>query len=96
MKVRIPKEIPVIFHNGLNYDYHFIIKELVKGFEEEFNGLRQNIEKYKTFPVPIINEVKRIDKNRKEITKAIYHKSEFIDTARFMASSLSDIIDNLA
>ena len=25
------------FHNGLNYDCHFIIKELAKGFEETFN-----------------------------------------------------------
>ena len=26
LKYIIPKEIPVVFHNGLNYDYHFIIK----------------------------------------------------------------------
>ena len=26
----IPKEIPIVFHNGSTYDYHFIIKELVK------------------------------------------------------------------
>ena len=28
--VEIPKEIPIVFHNGSTYDYHFIIKELVK------------------------------------------------------------------
>ena len=27
-KYSIPKEITVIIHNGSNYDYHFIIKEL--------------------------------------------------------------------
>ena len=30
LKYKIPKEIPVVFHNGSTYDYHFIIKELVK------------------------------------------------------------------
>ena len=30
LRYKIPKEIPVVFHNGSTYDYHFIIKELVK------------------------------------------------------------------
>ena len=29
-KCKISKEIPVVFHNGSTYDYHFIIKELAK------------------------------------------------------------------
>ena len=29
----MPNEIPAAFHNGSNYDYHFIIKELAKEFE---------------------------------------------------------------
>ena len=28
LRYKIPKNIPVIFHNGSTYDYHFIIKEL--------------------------------------------------------------------
>ena len=34
LRYKIPKEIPVMFHNGSTYNYHFIIKEL----EEEFEG----------------------------------------------------------
>ena len=30
LRYKIPKEIPLVFHNGSTYDYHFIIKELVK------------------------------------------------------------------
>ena len=30
LRYKIPKEIPVVFHNDSTYDYHFIIKELAK------------------------------------------------------------------
>ena len=33
LKYSMSKEIPVVFHTGLNYDYHFIIKELAKELE---------------------------------------------------------------
>ena len=38
-------EIPVAFHNGSNYDYHFIIKGLAKEFEGNFDCLGENKEK---------------------------------------------------
>ena len=34
LRYRTPKEIPVVFHNGSKYDFHFIIKEPA----EEFKG----------------------------------------------------------
>ena len=33
LKFNVPNEIPVVFHNGSNYDYHFIIKELANKSE---------------------------------------------------------------
>ena len=36
---QIPKEIPVVFHNGSTYDYHFIIKRLAKEFKGNFDCL---------------------------------------------------------
>ena len=53
----------MVVHNGLNYDHPCIIKEPAKEFEGEFNCLGENIEKYKTFSVPITKGIKRINKN---------------------------------
>ena len=49
LRYKIPKEIPVVFHNGSTYDYHFIIKEFVKEFEGNFECLGKNTEKYNIF-----------------------------------------------
>ena len=83
-------------HNGSNYDYHFIIKELAEQFKKQFTCLGENTEKYITFTVPIEKEVTRIDKNGEEITKNICYILQFIDSARFMASSLSNLVNNLS
>ena len=40
-------------------------------------------------------EVTRIDKNGEEITKNISYILQFIDSARFIASSLSNFVNNL-
>ena len=40
----IPKKVPIIFHNGSTYGYHFIIKELVEESEKQFK---------RTFPVTL-------------------------------------------
>ena len=61
-----------MFHNGSNYDYHFIIKELAEEFKKQFTCLGENTEKYITFTVPIEKEVTRIGKNGKEITFIYY------------------------
>ena len=53
LRYKIPNEIPIIFHNGSTFDYHFIIRELVKEFEGTFECLGENTEKYITLSVPI-------------------------------------------
>ena len=54
LKYSIAKQISMVFYNELNYDYYFIIKELRKKIEGEFNCLGENTETSKTFSVPII------------------------------------------
>ena len=96
IKSNVPNEVPVVFHNGSHYDYHFIIKELANEFEEQFECLAENTEKYKTFFIPIEKEVTNIDKDGNESVVTISYKIKFIDSVRFMASSLSNIVDNPA
>ena len=43
LRYKIPKEIPVVFHNGSTYDYHFIIKQLAREFKGNFECLGENI-----------------------------------------------------
>ena len=89
LRYKVPKEIPVVFHNGSAYDYHFIIKELVTEFKGNFDCLGENTEKCITFSVPL---KKRIENKNLEIT----YKIKFIDSFRFMLSSLSKLVDNLS
>ena len=86
----------MIFYNGSNYDYHFIIKELAKEFEREFNRVGQTNAEYKIFSVSITKEVKRIGENGEETTNTISYTLPSIDSARSMGSSLSNLVDNLA
>ena len=88
LRYKVPKEIPVVFHNGSTYDYHFIIKKLAEEFEGEFECLGKNREKYITFLVLLIKE----NDNGKKIT----YKLKFIDSYRFMSTSLSNLVDNLS
>ena len=88
LSYKIPKEIPVVFHNGSTYDYHFIIKQLAKEFDGQFECLGENAEKYITFSVPIKKELGS--------SKTITYKLKFIDSFRFMSTSLSRLIDNLS
>ena len=91
LRYKVPKEIPIVFHSGSTYDYHFIIKELAEEFEGEFEYLDENTEKYINFSVPITKEIRKKDK----IIQRSY-KIKFVDGFRFMSTSLSNLVDNLS
>ena len=77
----IVKEIPVLFHNGSVYDYHFIIKYLAREFKSNFEYLGENTE---TVPFKkVIND------------EEIKYKIRIGDSCRFMQDSLSNLVDNL-
>ena len=70
------------------YDFHFIINELAKEFKGNIDCIGENMEKYISFKVLL----KKINENGKLIT----HKLKFIDSYRFMPTSLSNLTDNLS
>ena len=86
-----PKFFPVIFHNLSGYDSHLFIKNL--GVTEgNISCIPINEEKYISFTKKIvvgafINEEKKIIEIKRDI--------RFIDSFRFMSSSLASLTDNL-
>ena len=48
------RDIPVVIHNGSNYDSHLIIKELAEEFRTEIQCIPEDQEKYKSFSIPIM------------------------------------------
>ena len=45
LRYKTPKEIPLVFHNGCTYGYHFVINKLAKKFEDQIECLGENTEK---------------------------------------------------
>ena len=97
MRYKVVKEIPIVFHNGLAYDYHFIIKYLARKFHGRFECLAENTEKYITFSVSVkkvIDDENEDDKESKPI--GIKYRIKSIDSCRSMPDSLSNLVDNLS
>ena len=85
LNYKVQKEIPLKTHNG-GCDTHFIMNQLAIEFNGEINCIGDNMEKYIAFSVPIKKELN----NGETVT----YKLKFIDSYRFMDSSLLDLVDN--
>ena len=82
---------PVVFHNLSGYDSHLFIKHL--GFSVgNIDCIPNNEERYISF-------TKRIQvgsyTNKEGETKPLHHKIRFIDSFKFMAASLDNLVNNL-
>ena len=90
---RIPKFIPVVFNNLSNYDAHLFIKKMfIKNSEERLECIATNEEKYISFSKEIVL-FHITDKNGEKIP--VKREIRFIDSYRFMSSSLDALIKNL-
>ena len=54
-----------------------------------------NTEKYKTSSILIEKEVTKVDKDVNESVVTMSYEIKCIDSAKFMATSLSNLVDNL-
>ena len=95
LRYKIPSYIPVVFHNLSGYDAHLFIK----GLADSMSGgacmgvIAKNKEDYITFSISVeVDEY--IDKDGEERSKEI--ELRFIDSFKFMSSSLDSLINNLA
>ena len=70
----------------------FYYKRITNEFEGEFECLWENTEKYKPFSVPLEKEVTKFNKGGNESVVTISYKMKFIDSARFMSTSLSILL----
>ena len=88
---KVPKFIPVIFHNGSRYDNHLIIRQISKDFSGYFKCTVEKTEKYSTFSMNVEKKDTSINKKRPET-----YRLRFIDSYRFMGSGLENLVKNLA
>ena len=87
LNYKVSKDILAIIHNA-SYDTHFIINQLVKEFKGKLDCIGESTKKYITFSAPI--------KKKCGDSKTITHKLRFIDSFRFMPTSLSELVDNMS
>ena len=50
-RYKMPKEIPVVLQDETDYDYHFIIKQLIEEVDGQFECLGENTKKQITFSI---------------------------------------------
>ena len=91
LKMRVPKFVPVLFHNLEGYDSHLFVKSL--GLSEgKINCIPKTDEKYISFSKEIVMET-FTDKNGKEQKKTL--EIRFLDSLKFTLKSLDSLVEGL-
>ena len=89
---RIPSYILAVFHNLSGYNAHLFIKELAKHLRDMMEVIAKNKEDYISFSIKVPVDI-YIDGKGQEKEKLI--ELRFIDSFKFMSSSLDSLIRNL-
>ena len=91
LKCRKPMIIPVIFHNLQGYDAHLFIKQLSK-IKGDFTCIPSTEEKYISFSKKV-----KVDEYQNKDGKTVLLNFElrFIDSFKFLQTSLANLVKNL-
>ena len=92
MRYKISSYIPVVFHNLAGYDAHLFIRELAK-YTTHMGVIAKNVEDCISFSIKVEVD-KYVDKEGNERPREI--ELRFIDSFKFMSSSLDSLVNNLA
>ena len=58
----VPREIPIVLHNGSNYEFHLTIKQVAEKFDSnDFGCLGDYTKKCITFPVSMNKIIKKVN-----------------------------------
>ncbi|XP_071057056.1 uncharacterized protein [Onthophagus taurus] len=92
LNFKLQNFIPIFFHNFSGYDCHLFIKEMADADDDGLNVLPNNKENYISFSKKVL-----VDKviNKDKPVENIFFKLRFVDSFRFMASSLDSLAGNL-
>ena len=92
LQCRKPLILPVIFHNLQGYDAHLFIKQL-SGLPGELNCIPSTEEKYISFSKRV--KVDEYKSKRTGETVSLYFEIRFIDSFKFLQTSLVNLVGNL-
>ena len=92
LNFRKPKFTPIFFHNLSGYDSHLFVKDLGKK-NGNLKCIPNNEEKYISFSKMIYQESYETKKGKNQ---DVFHEFRFLDSFKFMASSLDALSKNLS
>ena len=92
LQCRKPMILPVMFHNLQGYDAHLFIKQLAC-LPGELNCIPSTEEKYISFSKKI--KVDEYKSKRTGETVSLYFELRFIDSFKFLQTSLANLVGNL-
>ena len=91
LRMKVPRFVPVLFHNLEGYDSHLFVKSL--GLEEgDISCIPKTDEKYISFSKKVPMEIITLDSGK---TKNLCLEMRFLDSMKFMSKSLDSLVKTL-